>query len=340
MTKFLLLLYSSLLSFSLMAQQQLDDNQFNSSLYFRDNFQDYLRAYNAYLLQDVHWIWGVTLGAHLELGGNGHSGIRFFTAASFAGSFLKGDVKSVGAVQTELELYRGGLGNTLLKSERDKFNLEWRNSFQMGLGTKFSNVKSVYGRPLMPEIGQGYSTLYDPLDLSLSIGTSFITGLTHKRHQQLGFFKGGVMAFDIYYMNDGPPFGKVGLGDTYDRYWTGVGGLGFYWANESPISSLSLKYTRFTGDEPFVYELGSIFGLNYLPHKKSGDQFFNKGRYQYRLGLYGHTNVGVSIYQPKRLDVQDLIHYNWIPFHSNPTGRYWCAFGDHAYRQIWLPLNK
>ena len=275
-------------------------------------------------------------GFLLELGTKGNSGYRIYLSGAIAKNFSKGDVAAIFNCQADLILFSNGIGASIVPSQRNRVNIEFRNHLGFTAGVN-DNDDKVWGRPLNPNIGDANTVLDDPLDYSLQFGTVFVNGLNHSRNQQLGFAKVGAGWFHLFYMNDGPPFGAIGLGDTWDRYWTGVGGIGYYRISENAeITSFELRYSRYTGDEPFLYDLSSDLRMNYLPHKDQTVQFFNKGRYQYRVGFRNSGFVGLNIYQPKVTDVQRIIHHGIWAFHPNPTDRYFTVFGQFAYKDIYL----
>lgn len=275
-------------------------------------------------------------GFLLELGTKGNSGYRIYISGALAKNFSRGDVESILSCQTDLVLFSNGIGSSILPSQRSKLNVEIRNHLGLTVGGN-DNKNNIWGRPLNPNIGDSNTVLEDPLDYSIQIGTVFVNGLNHNRNQQLGSGKIGLRWFHLFYMNDGPPFGAIGLGDTWDRFWTGVGGFGYHRITQNAeITSMELRYSRYTGDEPYLYDLSSDLRMNYLPHKDPTVQFFNKGRYQYRVGFRNSGFVGVNIYQPKITDVQRIIHHGIWAFHPNPTDRYFTVFGQYSYRNIYL----
>jgi hypothetical protein len=272
----------------------------------------------------------------LEIGPKGHSGFRFYLSGALAKNFTHGSWGTILNYQADLVLFSNGIGASILPSERNKINIELRNHIGFAIGGNDRDSK-VWGRPFTPTIGDATSVLQDPMDFSLQVGTVLVTGISHRRSQQLGFAKVGLAWFNMFYMNDGPPFGDIGLGDTWDRFWTGVGGIGYHRITEhGEITSMELRYSRYTGDEPFLYDLSSDLRMNYLPHKDPTVQFFNKGRYQYRVGFRNSGFIGVNIYQPKITDVQRIIHHGIWAFHPNPTDRYFTFFGDYSYRETYL----
>jgi hypothetical protein len=280
---------------------------------------------------------GAKMGVLFEFGRKGRSGYRYYVSGAIAKNFSKGSIGTILNYQLDLVLFTNGIGSSILPSERNKSNFELRNNLGFVIGGNDNNYDKIWGRPLNASLGDAVSVLEDPLDISVQFGTVFVTGINHKRNQQLGFLKVGFKPFHFYYMNDGPPFGKIGLGDTWDRFWTGVGGIGYYQITPNgEITSMEIRYSRYTGDEPFLYDLSSDMRMNYLPQKDGSTQFFNKGRYQYRIGFRNSIYAGLNIYQPKITDVQRIIHYGEWALHPNTTDRYFSVFGQYSFKHTYL----
>lgn len=314
---------------------QLED--YGKGILTMDQVVENARRYATYMTDGGRqYVWGAKLGVVLELGKYGHSGYRVYLSGGLAKNFSQGVIDAVFQYQMDMVLYSNGLGSSVLPSQRNRLNFEVRNHVGLAVGGN-DGYNQVWGRPLNPNIGDETSVFNDPMDYSFQLGTVFVNGVNHRRNQQIGFMKGGIGPFSIYYMNDGPPFDKWGLGDTWDRYWTGVGGIGFHWIDSrSEITSFEIRYSRYTGDEPYLYDLSSDMRMNYLPHKDKEIQFFNKGRYQYRMGFGNFVYAGLNIYQPKSTDVQRLIHSGVWALHSNPTERYYTVFGSYNFHQTYL----
>lgn len=310
------------------------DNYDFSNAQLRQNIQQY----NQHVNTGRNLVWGTSIGASLELGKNSKGSFRVFISASLLQNFTGSEqYKAFGGLQSELEFFRGGLGSSIHNSESSKFNIEWRNSVQLLLGADNHSGKEIWAKPLMPSIGQSFSGLYNPLDYSISIGTTIINGVNHPRNQQLGFGSLSILPLQFYYYNDGPPFGR--LADSYDRYWTGGGGFGFYYVHGSKnvLTDVEVRYDRYTGYQPLLYEMGNTLGIDNLPYKNKEQQHFNKGRFQYRAGLYGFSHVTFSFYQPEATDVQYWIHWiRGLSFHHNTTKRYTTFGFDSNLKNIIL----
>ncbi len=282
--------------------------------------------------------FGVSVGAVVEIGRKNNNGFRVFVAGSILKNFAADDLKIMAAWQSEIELFRGGIGSSEFKGENAKFNIEWRNNPQFIIGA--NNGNPIMGRPLNPSLGQSMSSLYDPLDYSLNLGCIFINGINHKRNQQLGYFQVGVVSFQMSYINDGPPYDNwfLPLGDEFDRYWTGNLDIGLYWLSQDfYVTNLGFRYTRFTGYEENTYELSDKFKLKNLLYRDPTVQFQNKGRYQYRLGFFNLGTLNISAYQPSKTGLQEYIHYKLnYPFHPNTTDTYWTVGTEFNYKTIYL----
>lgn len=263
--------------------------------------------------------FGFNLGVSAIVGKNNLSEFRFNVSAGVSRAFgWDSDYANfLGSYQLQIECFRGGVGSSLLGTERARFLFDLRNIFQVNGGYVANNP--VKGRPLTKLVGHSESPIRDPFDYSLSLGTVFINGLNHNRNQQLGFFGIGVLEFAAGYVNDGPFFSAFGFGDGYDRWWSGAGFAGVYFQNNSGfITEMSLQYQRYTGWQPNLYEMSNYLGIDYLSYKRKKEQFFNQGVWTYNIGLRNSIRIYANIYEVKKLDIQNLLHIgNSYTFHPN-----------------------
>ncbi len=293
-------------------------------------------TYKSRVLDDNKIVWGVSLGATIDFSINRrNSAFRFFVSTSIARTLTNWeDIDFLAAFQSEVEFYRGGVGTSQLNDEKYKIHIEVRNYPQIVFGCK--GDQQMYGRPLIISVGQSMSTLYDPFIASVGAGSCFINGISHKRNQQIGYGIVGLWMGQVYYYNDGAPFGGIGLGDRYDRWWTGGGQIGFYYLNDNFfISEIALRYDKFTGYQPLLYELASTLQIDNLPYRQMEKQYFNYGRYQFRVGLQNMTHFIFSVNNPIQWDMQDIIHYNGgMPYHVKPIKRFFSYGIDYQYKYI------
>ena len=262
---------------------------------------------------------GFNVGLAVVLGKNNLSELRINASAGLSRAFGGPSeyANLLGTYQLQLECFRGGIGSSLLGTERAKFIWDLRNVFQVHGGWVANNP--VKGRPLNKLIGQSESAIRDPFDYSLTFGTVFVNGLNHRRNQQLGFGGAGVLEVAFCYANDGPIFHWIGLGDGYDRWWTGAGFAGVYFQNNSGfITDISLQYLRYTGWQPNLYEMSNLLGIDYLSYKSKKEQFMNQGAWIWTVGIRNTFQVYGKFYENKKLDVQNLLHIgNSYTFHPN-----------------------
>jgi hypothetical protein len=244
----------------------------------------------------------------------------------------------LGSYQLQVECFRGGVGSCLLGSERAKFVWDLRNIFQLNFGSVTGNP--VKGRPLTKVVGSNESAIRDPYDYSIGFGTMFINGLNHTRSQQIGVFSIGVLEVAGNYVNDGPFLHYIGLGDGYDRWWTGAGFAGVYFQNNAGfVTEISLQYQRFTGWQPNLYEMTNLLGIDYLSYLNLREEFFNQGCWSISFGVQNAYHLDFKLYEARRLDIQNMIHIkNSYTFHPNVLKRR-STFGARMILNSSSPIN-
>ena len=291
-----------------------------------------LDDYRTELLDERELVFGYAAGFLLDLGSKSNGSLRAFVNIGFLQKINSNDFSILVGGQSHLEFYRGGLGTSLLNRERFRINIELRNSFAAFAG--YGTANNVAGRPAFVNVGTDASSLIDPLDYSISLGTMFINGINHGRHQRIGTFSLSALNGTLHYYNDGPPFPKLALSDGYDRYWTGGGQLGFYFKNDNAfITDLVLRFDTYTGYQLNLYEVGSILRIDNLPYKVREEQMFNQSRFQYKLGLRNSIYLNYSVFDPYFSDIQNLIHYHISisPFHPRPRKKRQTIGLDYYY---------
>lgn len=303
--------------------------------------EQFFRQYRNDVLNERKFVWGLSIGTSIELGKKRDGSFRIFLAASIAkeisGNLYDADFDPWMDVlvgwQSAIEVYRGGLGTSFYNLERSKIWIDWRNTPQISTG--YTSSFRMSGKPLHATVSDGTSVLPDPMDISGGVGTMFITGLNHRRNQQLGYFIVSVLNGQLYYLNDGPPMDNFGLGDRYDRWWTGSGQFGVFFRDDNNIvTDFIFRYDKFTGYQENLYEMGYNLQVHNLPYKKIDKQYFNQGRYQFKFGIKNVMHLNYSIYN-SNVDVQDVIHSNLgMPFHATLMGRRTVLGFDATYFQI------
>jgi hypothetical protein len=222
--------------------------------------------------------------------------------------------------QLELMLNNGGIGASLQSRERQKINIELYNNFNFTFGIDRSPV--VYGRPIWKMASPSCNALYDPYKTSISIGTTFINGINHKRNQRVGIGNFGYKKFQVAYLNDATPYNWVKFADTYDRWWTGSLVLGMYEPQRwGALTEISLRYDRYTGWQQNAFEAAGALQLDYIAYRKKEEVFYNQGRWQILAGFRNSSFITAGVYSMK--DLQDIIHYSISkdPFHQRSLRR-------------------
>lgn len=287
------------------------------------NIEQELKQYRHEILHDKQLKSALGLGASIDLGTQSNGSLRVYaTVAVLQDVGIGGDFHALIGAQSLLEIYRGGLGTSVLDTEKSKFVFEIRNNAMLLIG--FDDDQRISGKPAFVNLATNKSPLFDPLDYSVSFGTTFINGLNHSRNQRVGTMSLSVFGGRVAYYNDGPPFSALGLGDKYDRYWSGGGVLGFYYRdNESIITDIAIRFDNYTGYQSNLYETVDLLKLDNIAYKKKKQQFFNQSRIQYQLGIKNQFILHYSYYQPYYWDIQKWIHYNMShnPFHPRPKSR-------------------
>jgi|GEM_PF-2160254 len=130
------------------------------------------------------------------------------------------------------------------------------------------------------------------------------------RTQRVGSVYAAAGPIELFYYNDGTPFGK-NLGDGKDRYFTGGGYVGYQFANDQtwsrePNPALRLSFDRYTSYRENAFELATAMKFDYVPYRENAN-FFNRG--SVRLGFFSDRLWGeAALNDSDGLDFQNLIH--------------------------------
>ncbi len=263
---------------------------------------------------------------------------------------------------SSITLYNKSLGNSLNLGFQDN-QIDWTSNIALGVlwGGK-DDIKSLQSINNTP-----FYNLRHKSKNAVQIGTNFIMN-NYKRHQTNGMFSMTFDRFSMTYYNDGGPFfSQLGLGDNFDRYWTG--GVLLYLHDKkmegdsvvATFNRLEVTFDQFTGYRPQMYEITTIFGadiqdydlfqqfgrqdstLNYsvVPKDKVGYDF-NASRYSVNynfdesigasLGIIGSLR---DLKREKYFALQDIIHIlTEVPIHPNKdTNR--LSLGFNYKSRLW-----
>jgi hypothetical protein len=312
----------------------LHHNTFSQSEILIQDLNNSLNNYRKSLLVNKKFGYSISASLSVEFGKANNSQYRL----SLGGGLIKTlnyqdsytDITPfTSAFQTELLIYKGGLGSSQSIDERSNIHVELRNQFLLSAGyASFDNGAFAHvsnGAPLSIFSGNSALPLIDPYDFSVTIGSTFVNSFTDEYKQQIGGLTSTYRGFQINYCNEGPFFRSqiMPTGDGYDRWWTGGGHIGYFnLGSTALVSKVQISYDKFTGWQPFCYELASRLGIHNTPYKDLKESLLNQGRYMFSATLNDNFSFGVGIYEPRYLDVQNIIHtLIKTPFHQTQLNK-------------------
>ncbi len=198
-----------------------------------------------------------------------------------------------------LNLYRGGIGASLLPGKMTRHQLDLATGFSLSFG----EGRSQHSRPLYTWNPNGAPHMANPFHRSITLATNFIAN-NHRRNQQLGMIGLAIGNVQLGYYNDGPPFDLWGAGDAFDRWWTGGGYL--HIGHDDSEWQFIYSFDKFTGYQRDAYEIANILRLNYVSYKNVPESTYNRGRNQF--GFRHRSGIGVNLSFFDTWDIQDWIH--------------------------------
>ncbi|SDP60798.1 toxin 23 [Mucilaginibacter sp. OK268] len=219
----------------------------------------------------------------------------------------------------EVQLYNGGLASPAYGKLRHRTTIDLINAFTLTGGTDYRLTQGRAGTlpdsriPLYYFADFVYPALVNPYHFSVSLGTNFvISNDSGKTSQRVGFVNLHQGRFQFSYYNDGG-YGikNIGLGDRYDRYYTGGGLLSYHLdPQKASINLIELGFHKFSGFTENAFNLSNLIGTSFVSYSKDTQQYYNKGCYSLHLANT-NTGFGVTIKRENdyALDFQSLIHY-------------------------------
>jgi len=124
----------------------------------------------------------------------------------------------------------------------------------------------------------------------------------------------GHRRLNYFYHNEGPPFNFIGLGDGYDRLYTGGGHLGVLLGRPDPQNlrildkEIFVSYERFTGYEHNAYESAVALSLDHVNYENLEVATQNRGFFKLGISNFNKIGGGLIINENDRLDAQNIIH--------------------------------
>jgi hypothetical protein len=250
-------------------------------------------------------------------------GIRLFAGASYTGFSKNHAMVNYGL---SVAVYYKSIGNSLNPLVRD-IQVDLTNSVDIGIAGD-QNDYLIYVRTLGN--GSYYNFSFDR-NMGIFLGTNFILN-SNRRHQTVGVI--GLLSKNVsaIYYNDGAiPFNKLGLADSFDRWWTGGGCI--YIHSDKGFNYAEFGFDQFTGFSPLRYELSGVIGISIPSYDKGGAdisqvdnenaQTFNTSTYFVRISPQAGYSIDLGLAGALRSNsryfaVQDIIHIKMHnPLHPN-----------------------
>lgn len=242
-------------------------------------------------------------------------GLRVF--AGFSASAYHGDLLL--SYGPSVSVYTKTIGANLNPLVGD-WQVDFTNTFSGGIVWGRYNSYEKFMRTI--HNGDFYNLAIDRQGAAM-VSTNFILN-SHKRNQVVGSVNLMFDNFSIFYYNDGTPFNRIGLGDNFDRYWTGGGGIMFH--TRQNYNRVEFSFDQFTGYIPLLYEISGLLGINIpLYDEYSGKKTYNFNTSAYHLRINTDKNfsinagvIGSLIYKGVHWGIQDAIHMALkYPLHPN-----------------------
>ncbi|MBK8621740.1 MAG: hypothetical protein IPN79_08245 [Saprospiraceae bacterium] len=188
-------------------------------------------------------------------------GIRAFIGMNYNAELnFIGQSKGLFNFGTSLGIYNKSLGNSLNLGFQDN-QIDWTTNITLGTGWG----DTLYYKQLQSINNLPFYNIKHRYKYATMVGVNFIMN-NYKRNQTNGTFSFTADNFSLTYYNDGGPFFSwLGLGDSFDRYWTG--GLMLYLhatrdTFQNPFNRVECTFDQFTGYKRGLYELQGILGVD------------------------------------------------------------------------------
>lgn len=106
--------------------------------------------------------------------------------------------------------------------------------------------------------------------------------------------------------------------DGKDRWYTSSALFAWHRNIHERINHYAIAYNRFTGYQPFSYEVSKRMGLNYVDYKDQNQIRYNEDYYKITVGHHGvgEANIRFINFNYKTMQGQTFIHYiGNMPYH-------------------------
>jgi hypothetical protein len=247
-------------------------------------------------------------------------------------------------------LYRGGLGSSILLNDANRFRFEIVNSFgaTVGFSGKHDFNPAEFRRPIYYWNNVTATPLLNPYEYGATLSSNFIwcnlkndTSIASiNQSQQILFVGANVKSVSIGIYNDGGLLDNLGISDGFDRYWTGGGFISAKLNDSNGFGGqIQVNYDRYTGYTRDAYETAGLLGYRYVPYGNNSK--WNQGRmtlsYLFDFGL----GVNLTLMNSQTDDFQYSIHnLGKYPYH--PTAyqkRLLFGFQYDTFQKIQLSIK-
>lgn len=216
-------------------------------------------------------------------------------------------------LNSEIQIYNGGLGSNLLYGKHRKLKIDFVTSFMITCGVREVNYLGYITKnnPLNYFSDLSATALQNPYYNSISLGSNYILSTDRKKENQLvGVANINIeRTVQITYYNDGTPFSNF-TGDGYDRYYTGGGTISYYGNYRDKINHIEISYHKFTGYQRNAFETANHMQIDFIPYNDYEAFYYNQSRWKLKAGNYENGfGVFLTAYDKPNWDAQDVIHF-------------------------------
>ncbi|MBK9960784.1 MAG: hypothetical protein IPP06_05475 [Saprospiraceae bacterium] len=289
-------------------------------------------------LQSQHLVHSFSISLQSQLTTSTNNSSRFgykvvfnYCVSTLNNQYKEGILKSfkiLPGTNISLIAFSNMIGSEVLNENEnplrnERFNLDFAISPILSFGWGLNENEIVRFAYLNSE---NEMPLINPFSNSINFTSSFIIN-SKGRNQQTGGIGFKFNRFYFDYFNDGSFFiGDNGLGDDYDRYWTGGARIGVIIKNPNPkgvidtFLNIYSNYRVYTGFSKNAYELSHDLLLKYATGKNPFQYLLNSGELKFGLQLNRNTQIECGFQSRSLLLGQNQIHrLGRMPYHFGLT---------------------
>ncbi len=201
---------------------------------------------------------GTTINIHYR-GGTNFPGIKAFVGVGGIKQINSKYGNYMMSVGMNVGIYNKSLGNSLILLKQDN-QIDFTSSLFFGPASTRINEKFPLYKNLRTINNLPFYNLRFGNEGMAMLGVNFIMN-NHIRHQTVGAIAFNYKNVSFNYYNDGGmPLNLLGLGDSFDRWWTGGGGI--YYHSTRKNNLFEFCFDQFTGYERQYFELATRLGMD------------------------------------------------------------------------------